>query len=146
MNVPFLPQTPQCICPSLFADIARKHLWTVSLNGKELREWAGKKLVGGGEGTVEIEKNCSDKDLNPLASLVLTECNHCDSAEKPQDCFDELSTNGKILNDYKRSSVRPETCMMDVEFTASAPKGTLAEMAAVGPRRHFDGKPNFYSS
>jgi hypothetical protein len=31
-----------------------------------------------------------------------------DSAEKPQDCFDELSPNGKILNDYKRSSVPRE--------------------------------------
>jgi len=35
-------------------------------------------------------------------------CNHCDSAEKPQECFDRLSMNGKISNDFDCSSVRPE--------------------------------------
>jgi len=32
--------------------------------------------------------------------------------------------NGKISRDFNGSSVRPETCMMDVEFTASAPNLT----------------------
>jgi hypothetical protein len=31
-----------------------------------------------------------------------------DSAEKPQECFDRLSMNGKISNDFDCSSVRPE--------------------------------------
>jgi hypothetical protein len=31
-----------------------------------------------------------------------------DSAEKPQECFDRLSMNGKILNNFEPSSVRPE--------------------------------------
>jgi hypothetical protein len=31
-----------------------------------------------------------------------------DPAEKPQECFDMLSMNGKISNDLNRSSVRPE--------------------------------------
>ena len=31
-----------------------------------------------------------------------------DSAEKPEECFDRLSMNGTISNDFNRSSVRPE--------------------------------------
>jgi hypothetical protein len=31
-----------------------------------------------------------------------------DSAEKPQECFDRLTMNGKILDDFEPSSVRPE--------------------------------------
>jgi len=31
-----------------------------------------------------------------------------DSAEKPYECFDGLSMNGKISNDFDRSPVRPE--------------------------------------
>jgi len=38
-----------------------------------------------------------------LLSVLLS-----DSAEKPQECFDTLSMNGKISNDLNRSSVRPE--------------------------------------
>jgi hypothetical protein len=31
-----------------------------------------------------------------------------DSAEKPQECFDRLSMNRKISNDFNPHSVRPE--------------------------------------
>jgi hypothetical protein len=31
-----------------------------------------------------------------------------DFADKPEECFDKLSTNGKISNDFRQSSVRPE--------------------------------------
>lgn len=31
-----------------------------------------------------------------------------DSAEKPQECFDELSMNGNHFKDFDYSSVRPE--------------------------------------
>jgi hypothetical protein len=69
-----------------------------------------------------------------------------DSAEKPQECFDRLSTNGKITNDFNRPSVRPETCMMDVEaHHESSIRDTMAKILTIVSRRHFDGKPKVYS-
>jgi hypothetical protein len=70
-----------------------------------------------------------------------------DSTEKPQECFDTLSMNGKIYNDLNASSVRPETCMMDVEAHHECSlRDTMVAILAIESRRHFDGKPNIYSS
>src|SRR6266446_6748017 len=42
---------------------------------------------------------------------------------------------------------RLETCMMDVEAHHECSiKDTMVEILAIESRRHFDGKPNIYSS
>jgi hypothetical protein len=58
-----------------------------------------------------------------------------------------LSMNGKSPNEFNFPSVRPETCMMDVEAHHECPiRDTMAEILATESRRHFDEKPNIYPS
>jgi hypothetical protein len=55
--------------------------------------------------------------------------------------------NGIFLNHFKSHSVRPETCMRDVEAHRECPiSDTMVEILAIESRRHFDGKPNIYPS
>jgi len=50
----------------------------------------------------------STSTTDPDASVVSGSGITIDSAEKPLECFDSLSMNGKISNDFDGSSVRPE--------------------------------------
>src|SRR6266545_1467804 len=58
-----------------------------------------------------------------------------------------LTTNGIASFEIKHLAVRPETCMMDVEAHHECSiAGTMVEILAIESRRHFDGKPNIYTS
>ncbi len=48
------------------------------------------------------------KSFIELLALLVRMIGGIDSAEKPEECFDRLSMNGKISNDFDHSSVRPE--------------------------------------
>jgi hypothetical protein len=68
-----------------------------------------------------------------------------DSAEKPHECFDYAHHERKFSNDFNPSSVRPETCMMDVEPDRES-SCTMAMAKAIEVRRDSDEKQNIHAN
>jgi hypothetical protein len=62
--------------------------------------------------------------------------------KKGTECFERLSMNGKSSM-FQNPSVRPETCMMDVEPDREC-SGKVAR--AIEPRRHCDERQDVYTT